>query len=53
MVTKVESLETDPVYLIETDGNEMWAPLKDVRRLNKMISTQGERRHVSYKICEK
>jgi hypothetical protein len=34
-VTKVESRETDPVFLIEGAGNEMWVPLKDIRRLER------------------
>lgn len=37
VVTKVESRESDPVYLIEGAGNEMWVPLKDIRRFEKTI----------------
>ena len=41
VVTKIESRESDPVYLIEGAGNESWVPLKDIRRFGKTIKGSG------------
>ena len=41
VVTKVDSRETDPVLLIEGAGNEMWIPLKDIRRLERTTGSKG------------
>ena len=41
VVTKVDSRETDPVFLIEGAGNEMWVPLKDIRRLERTTIAKG------------
>ena len=41
VVTKVESRESDPVFLIEGAGNEMWVPLKDIRRFEKTTGNKG------------
>jgi hypothetical protein len=41
VVTKVESRESDPVFLIEGAGNEMWVPLKDIRRFEKTSGNKG------------
>ena len=43
VVTKVDSKESDPVYLIEGAGNEMWVPLKDIRRFEKTNIGKGTR----------
>ena len=41
VVTKVDTKETDPVFLIEGAGNEMWVPLKDIRRFERTTCNKG------------
>ena len=41
VVTKVETLEADPLYLIEHSGSEMWLTLKDIRRFGRPTKTKG------------
>ena len=49
VVTKFDSRESDPVYLIEQAGNEMWVPLKDIRRFEKTI--KGSEKIFVVKYC--
>ena len=41
VVTKMEILETDPLYLIEGPSSELWASLKDIRRFGEYSGSKG------------
>lgn len=42
LVIRAESRESDPVFLVEQAGSEMWVPLKDIRRFEKQSSNKGK-----------